>query len=56
MQKRKGHNLKYESYERKNLIGKGKYTVNVGDQQLMKLLRMLKNKSGKIIYPQVIKV
>ena len=34
----------------------GKNTVKIGNQQLMKLLRMLKNKSSKIIYPQVIKI
>ena len=33
-----------------------KNTVKIGNQQLMKLLRMLKNKSSKIIYPLVIEI
>ena len=35
----KSHNLKYENYERKNLIGKGKYTVKVVNQGCIKLSR-----------------
>ena len=34
----------------KNFIGKGKHTVNVVDQPLIKLVGTLKNKSSKIIY------
>ena len=36
--KRKDHNWRYESYERKYLIGKSKYTVKVVDQPFIKLV------------------
>ena len=35
-------------YERKNLIGKGKYTVKVGHQSLVKVEGRLKDKIGKV--------
>ena len=38
--------------KRKNLIGKGKYTVKVGGQPLIKLVRKLKDRSTKTIYIQ----
>ena len=45
--KRKGYNWKYKSYKRKNIIGKGKYIVRVGDQPLINLERRLKAKGVK---------
>ena len=47
----KDHNKKYENYKRKN-IDKDKYTVNVVDQPLIKLVGKLKDKSIKTIYIQ----
>ena len=41
---------KCQNDERKNLIGKGKYTIKVLDQTLTKLVGRLKDKSRKIIY------
>ena len=35
-----------ENYERKNVIGKGKYTVKLIDQPLIKLVGRLKDKSS----------
>ena len=42
--KQKRTQLKYEKYERKNLIGKGKHTVKAVDQPLIKLVGRLKDK------------
>ena len=48
--KGKDHYQKHENYERKNLTGKGKHTVKVVDQPLIKLVGSLKDKSSKITY------
>lgn len=37
-----GHNKKYESYKRKNFLGKGKYTVMVVNRPDTKLVERLK--------------
>ena len=44
----KNRNIKFT--KGKNLIGKGKYTLKVVDQPLIKLVGRLKNKICKIIY------
>ena len=46
---KKDYNQKYENYEGKDLISKGKYTVNVVYQSLTKLVGSLKDKNNKII-------
>ena len=45
-----GYNYKHENYERKNLIGKSKYTVKAVNQPHTKLVERLKDKSTKITY------
>ena len=46
-EKRKYYNQKYETYERKILIGKSKQIVKVVDQTVIKLVGMLKEKVAK---------
>lgn len=41
-QNSKGHNKKYESYKRKNLFGKGKYTVTVANRPDTRLVERLR--------------
>ena len=45
-----GYDYKHENYERKNLIGKSKYTVKAVNQPHTKLVERLKDKSTKITY------
>ena len=40
--------MKYENYKKKSLIGEGKHIVKLVDQQLIKLVKRLKDKSSKI--------
>ena len=47
--KEKGHNQKYKNYERENFTCKGKHTVEVVDQSVIKLAGRLKDKSKEII-------
>ena len=49
-QKRKDQNQKYENYDRKHFIGKGKYRVKVVNEPPKKLVGRIKIKSSKIIY------
>ena len=49
----KDHNEKYEDYEIKILVGRGKYTKNIHkivDLLYLNIVGGLKDKSGKIIY------
>ena len=44
--------MKYKNYETKNLIDKGKYTLKIREEPLIKLVERLKDISSKIVYIQ----